>query len=73
MAVYDTSPVGFRTRTDRGLSIDDVAESEVRSKKAAQRGNRFLTRFIERQVKSKVNLEKRVVNYLILEDLHAGQ
>jgi hypothetical protein len=65
MAVYDTSPVGLRTRTERDLSIDDVAESVVRSKKAAQRGNQFIRRIIERQCKSKVNLEKSVVNYLI--------
>jgi hypothetical protein len=70
MAVYGTPPVGLRNWTERDLSIDDLEESEVRSKKAAQRGNQFNTRFIERQVKSKINLEKSVVNYLILEDMH---
>ena len=65
MGVYDTSPAGLRTRTDRDLSFDDVAESEGRSKKAAQRGKKFITRFIERRHRFKINLEKSVVNHLL--------
>jgi hypothetical protein len=65
MGVYDTSPVGLRTRTDRDLSFGDVAESEALSKKAAQIRKQFITRFIERRDKFKINLEKSVVNHLI--------
>ena len=65
MGVYNTSPVGFRTRPMGILSFDDAAESKVRSKKAAHRVKQTITRFIEQRLKLKISLENSAVNRLI--------